>query len=46
MSRKKNKEGGSLPLSPGGARARIVMAIYINNLATVNTNSIPLYAAV
>ena len=28
------------------AEARIVTAIYINNLATVNTNSLPLYAAV
>ena len=28
------------------AGARIVTAIYINNLATVNTNSLPLYAAV
>ena len=26
--------------------ARIVTAIYINNLATINTNFLPLYAAV
>ena len=48
--RKKKKEGGSLPLAPGGAGvpsgATIVTAIYTNNLATVNTNFLPLYAAV
>ena len=41
--------GGSLPLSPGGAGVppgRIVTAIYISNLASVNTNFLPLYAAV
>ncbi len=48
--RKKKKEGG---LSPPRFRwrrsatgATIGTAIYINNLATVNTNSLPLYAAV
>ena len=48
--RKKKKEGA---LSPSLSRwcrsaagARIVTAIYINNLATVNTNFLPLYAAV
>ena len=47
---KEAEEGGALsPLSRGrrnAAGARIVTAIYINNLATVNTNFLPLYAAV
>ena len=51
LGKKKKEEGGSLspPLSRccrSAAGARIVSAIYINNLATVNTNSLPLYAAV
>ena len=47
--RKKKNEGALSPLSRwrrSAAGARIVMAIYINNLATVNTNFLPLYAAV
>ena len=48
---KEEEEGGGLspPLSRwrrSAAGARIVTAIYINNLATVNTNNLPLYAAV
>ena len=48
---KEEEEGGGLspPLSRwrrSAAGARIVMAIYITNLATVNTNFLPLYAAV
>ena len=44
--------GGTLLPSRGEAKeeeeggARIMMAIYINNLATVNTNFLPIYAAV
>ena len=49
-SPRKKKEGGSLPLAFGGAGvpsgATIGIAIYINNLATVNTNFLPLYAEV
>ena len=49
--RKNKKEGARLspPLSRwrrSAAGARIVTAIYTNNLATVNTNFLPLYAAV
>ena len=47
--RKKEEEELSPPLSWwrwSAAGARIVTVIYINNLATVNTNSLPLYAAV
>ena len=44
------EEGGlSPPLSQwrrSAAGARLVTAIYINNLATVNTNFLPLYATV
>ena len=49
---KEEEEGGSgsLPLSSGGAGvppgATIGTTIYINNLATVNTNFLPLHAAV
>ena len=49
-AKEEEEEGGlSPPLSRwrrSSAGARIVTAIYINNLATVNTNSLPLYAAV
>ena len=48
--RPRKKEGGlSRPLSwwrRSAVGARIVTAIYTNNLATVNTKSLPLYAAV
>jgi hypothetical protein len=48
---KEEEEGGGLspPLSRwrrSAVGATIVTAIYINNLATVNTNFLPLYAAV
>ena len=49
-SRKKKKEGGSLPLASGGAgvppRAIIITAIFTNNFTAIITNSSPLYAAV
>ena len=49
-SRKKKKEGGSLPLASGAAgvppRAIIITAIFTNNFITIITNSSPLYAAV
>ena len=42
------RETGLSPLASCGAGVPpgIVMAIYINSLATVNTNFLPLYAAV
>ena len=48
---KEEEEGGGLspPLSRwhrNAAGAIIVTAIYTNNFAAVNTNSLPLYAAV
>ena len=47
---KKNKKGGSLPLSSGGAGtppgAIIVTAIYTNNFTAFITNSSLLYAVV
>ena len=49
-SRKKKKEGGSLPLASGGTGvppgAIIITAIFTNNFITIITNSSPLYAAV
>jgi len=50
-AKEEEEEGGGLspPLSQWRRRAagvRIVTAIYINNLATIITNSLPLYAAV
>ena len=49
-SRKKKKEGGSLPLASGGTGvpqgAIIITAIFTNNFITFITNSSPLYAAV
>ena len=49
-SRKKKKEGGSLPLASGGAGvppgAIIITAIFTNNFTASITNSSPLYAAV
>ena len=49
-SRKKKKEGGSLPLASGGAGvppgAIIITAIFTNNFTAIITNSSPLYAAV
>ena len=48
--RRKKKRGGLSPHLSQWRRsavgARIVMVIYINNLATFNTNSLPLYVAV
>ena len=49
-SRKKKKEGGSLPLTSGGAGtppgAIIITAIYTNNFTALISNFSPLYAAV
>ena len=49
-SRKKKKEGGSLPLASGGTGvppgAIIITAIFTNNFTAIITNSSPLYAAV
>ena len=47
--KKKKKEEGSppsLPVARSATGARIVIAIYINNLATIITNSVPLFSAV
>ena len=50
MTRKKKKEGGSLPLAPGGAGvppgAIIITVIFTNNFTAIITNSSRLYAAV
>jgi hypothetical protein len=46
---RRSMRGALSPLSRwrrSAAGARIVSTIYINHLATVNTNSLPLYAAV
>ena len=49
-SRKKKKEGGSLPLASGGTGvppgAIVITAIFTNNFTAIITISSPLYAAV